>query len=191
MSSGMTIRSGLTMVLAMAAITGCGVEGSRGVDPALPAVYRPDEAGVLRVRADVARGRLWVLGVDGVRVYDAATKSLVRVIPLPRWDVARFICDPDMVLHPSGAVIVSSNVRAKLWWIDADSFEVGERDITLDGREQWDIGFGALALAADGKLLALTSTGGWLWQIDVEAGRAHLWNWGAPMLNVCELTPIE
>ncbi|MGH8642537.1 MAG: hypothetical protein ACRET6_12560 [Burkholderiales bacterium] len=180
----------LMVVLAGMAMAGCGNDGRGTNDRALPE-YRAGERGVLRVRTDSARGRLWVLGVDDVRVYDSASKRLVRRIVLQNWDMARFICEPDMLLDPSGSAIISSNMRAKLWRIDADSLKVEEREIRLREREQWDVGFGALMLAADGKLLALSSTGGWLWKVDPDAGTAHLWNRGVPMLNVCDLMHIE
>jgi hypothetical protein len=193
MSGGMT---GWILILALA-MTACGSEGNTaGADPkgpasVLPAAYRAGERGALRVRIDGARGRLWVLGLDDVRVYDIVTKRQLRRIVLPNWDVARLICDPDLVLDAAGSAIISSNARSKLWRIDADDFELKEREIRLDGREQWDIGFGALMLAADGNLLALSSTGGWLWNVDVDSGTARLWNWGAPILNVCDLMAIE
>jgi hypothetical protein len=193
MSGGM---KGWILILALTMMACVSESNTAGADPmgpafALPAAYKAGERGVLRMKVDGARGRLWVLGVDGVRVYDTAQKRQIRRIVLPNWDVARFICDPDMVLDASGSALVSSNVRAKLWRIDADTFELQERDIRLQEREQWDIGFGPLMLAADGSLLALSSTGGWLWRIDVGAGTASLWNWGVPILNVCDLTPIE
>jgi hypothetical protein len=192
MSSGM---KGWILVLALT-MTACGSESNTaGADPmgpafVLPAAYKAGERKLLRIKTDGARGRLWVLGVDDVQVYDARGTRLIRRIALPNWSVARFICPPDMVLDGSGSAIVSSNAQAKLWRIDAETFEVKERDVTLEGRE-WDVGFGALTLAADGSLLALSSTGGWLWNVNVDAGTARLWNWGAPLLNACDLTHIE
>jgi len=193
MSSGM---KGWMLVLALTMMA-CGSESNTaGADPkgpafVLPAAYKAGEGGVLRAKVDGARGRLWVLGIDDLRVYDTAKKRLIRRIALPNWSVARFICGPDMVLDGSGSVIVSSNAQSKLWLIDADTLEARERDIGLHEREQWDVGFSALMLAADGSLLALSSTGGWLWRIDLDAGTAYLWNWGVPILNVCDLMHIE
>jgi hypothetical protein len=186
---------GWALVLA-ATMAGCGSESNRVADPVgpalvLPVAYKAGEQGVLRVKTDGARDRLWVLSVNDLRIYDRARKQLVRRIALPNWSVARFICPPDMVLDGSGSATVSSNSQAKLWWIDADTLEVKEREIRLYEREEWDVGFGAVALAADGSLLALSSTGGWLWNVNVEAGTGRLWNWGTPLLNACDLTPIE
>jgi hypothetical protein len=173
----------LVMVVAALAAAGCGSEGTR-----TPAAGGKIEQDSLRVRADAERGRLWVLGVDTVRVYDAASKRLIREVVLPNWSVGRFVCNPDLAIDSSGSVIISSNVQARLWRIDADSLEVKEQEIGLQGKERWDVGFGALALAADGTLLGLTSTGGSLWKIDVDKGSARVVDLGGLLLNQCELT---
>lgn len=146
------------------------------------------DRGSLRARTDTVRGRLWVLEVDAVRVYDAAGKRLIREVVLPNWSVGRFVCNPDLAIDNSGSIVISSNVQARLWRVDADSFEVKEREISLQGREHWDIGFGALAFAADGTLFGLTSTGGSLWKIDVDRGSARIVELGGLLLNQCELT---
>jgi hypothetical protein len=173
----------LVMVVAALAAAGCGSEGTR-----TPAAGGKIEQDSLRVRADAERGRLWVLGVDTVRVYDAASKRLIREVVLPNWSVGRFVCNPDLAIDSSGSVIISSNVQARLWRIDADSLEVKEQEIGLQGKERWDVGFGALALAADGTLLGLTSTGGSLWKIDVDKGSARVVDLGGLLQNQCELT---
>ena len=187
----------LTFLFAISVVSGCSNERnpSRGPatgyttnDNALPESYRTGERDVLRVRTDAARGRLWVLGLDDVRVYDTASKKLIRQNKLPNWSVARFICDPDMVLDGSGSAIISSNVQARLWRIDANSFEVKEHEISLLGRERWDIGFGALAFAADGTLYALTSSAGSLWKIDVARASASLIEPYNPPSKVCAFT---
>jgi hypothetical protein len=127
-----------------------------------------------RIRRDETRGRIWLLGVDDVRVYDSANGRLIRTLLLPNWSVARFSCDPDMVLDGEGSAIISSNAQSRLWRVNASSLEVSEHEIRLQGREQWDAGFGALAYAADGSLLALMSFGGSLWNIDLDSGTARM-----------------
>ena len=153
------------LILAACVLTGCGKEEIAG---------RPETTDVLRSRVDPASGRLWVLGVDAVRVYDAASKRLIREVVLSNWSVGRFVCAPDLAIDSSGAAIISSNVQARLWRVDADSFEVKEREISLQGKERWDVGFGALTFAADGSLLGLISTGGSLWKINVDKGSARV-----------------
>lgn len=141
-----------------------------------------------RLRRDEARNRVWLLGVDGVRVYDSATERLVRRVELPNWSVARFTCDPDLVLDSSGSAIVSSNAQSRLWRIDAGSLEVSEHEISLQGRERWDAGFGALAYAADGSLLALMSFGGSLWNVDLGSGTASRVAPDRTFFNACGST---
>lgn len=140
-----------------------------------------------RIRRDAVRNRIWLLGLDNVRVYDGQTKQLIRTIALPGWSVARFACDPDMVLDASGSAIVSSNVQARLWRIDGATFKLSDHVITLEGRERWDVGFGALAAARDGTLLALTSVSESIWSIDLERGSARMISPGSAPMNVCRL----
>jgi hypothetical protein len=140
-----------------------------------------------RIRRDAARNRIWLLGLDNVRVYDGQSKRLIRTIALPNWSVVRSGCDPDMVLDASGSAIVSSNVQPRLWRIDADSLEVSDHTIRLQNRESWDVGFGALAIAADGTLLALTSVSESLWRIDLGKGIARMVAPATALSNVCGL----
>jgi len=177
------------IIVAAMVMTGC----SRERNPVEGAVaFRAGDGEVLRdglrIRRDTARDRIWLLGLEDVRVYDAEGKRLIKKIALPGWSVARFACDPDMVLDGSGAAIVSSNVQARLWRIDADSLEVSDHTIRLQDRENWDVGFGALAIAADGTLLALTSVSESLWRIDLRKGSASMVAPVGALLNVCGLT---
>ena len=184
----------LVLLLAITVITGCRNEkepaqgstaSSTGSDYPMD---RDDERIDLRVRTDSARSRVWVLGLADVRVYDSATKKLLRQIALPSWIVARATCDPDLALDRSGSAFISSNAQPRIWRIDADSFEVKEHEIILQGKEQWDLGFGALAFAQDGTLLALSSPVGLLWSIDVDKASARMVEQNASFRDVCELT---
>jgi len=40
-----------------------------------------------RIRRDEARNRIWLLGLDDVRVYDSVDGRLIRIIALPSWSV--------------------------------------------------------------------------------------------------------
>jgi hypothetical protein len=177
------------MIVAAMAMAGCSQEG---VQAQGPAAFRDGDGGVLRdgfrIRRDAVRNRIWLLGLESVRVYDGQTKRLIRAIALPSWSVARFACDPDMVLDRSGSAIVSSNTEPRLWRIDAGSFEVSEHAIVLQGRERWDVGFGALTVGADGTLLALTSVSESLWRIDLGKGSARRVEPTAALRNMCGLT---
>ena len=176
------------VILAAMLTTGC----SRDVPAQGPAATRAGHSSVLqdgiRVRRDAVRNRIWLLGLEDVRVYDAANERLIRRVALPNWSVARYACDPDMVLDESGSAIISSNVQARLWRIDGGTFTVSERDITLHERENWDVGFAALAPAGNGRLLALTSQAGSFWIIDLNKGIAHMAAPAAALQNLCGLT---
>jgi len=93
----------MVLLLVASVIAGCGREGGPE--------YAMDERDSLRIRTDASRSRHWVLGLDHVRVYDTASKKLIRQITLPNWSVARFICEPDIALDKSGSAFVSSNVE--------------------------------------------------------------------------------
>jgi hypothetical protein len=142
----------------------------------------------LRVRADTARNRLWVLGLDQVHVYDIPTRQLIRRIALPRWSVAALVCQPDMTLDRSGTAVISHNLEPRLWQIDANSFELKEHVIRMLTREHLDIGFGGLAYAPDGTLLGVIASGGLLWSIDVAQASANQIELDAPMPDACTLT---
>jgi hypothetical protein len=163
--------------------------GRTSIDyPLLLETYGEDERDAIRIKTDPARGRLWLLGIEHVRVYDTVTKKLIRQIALPGWSVLRFACVPNLALDRSGSAFVSSNVQAKLWRIDANSFEVKEHEISLRGREEWDTGFGALAFARDGTLYALTSSLGSVWKIDVAKASASMVHLNHPPSKACAFT---
>ncbi len=180
-----SIRGWLILLFAVAAIAGCGnserrPENSSG-GRADSAALRQDTQGtserdVLRIREDLLRNRLWVLTLDEVRVYNTATtgKRLIRKIALPNWSVVGFrnVCMPDMALDRAGSAYISSNGQARLWRIDADRFDLKDYAISFHEKAGRDIGFGALAFAADGTLFARTTPGGLLWKIDIAKASA-------------------
>ena len=168
-------------VFATVALAGCSAEGRS-------TTYGLAERDTLRIKLDSAHERIWVLDLDAVRVYDSSSKRLAHTIPLPRWSVARFSCMPDMVLDRTGSAYISSNVQARLWRIDGGTLTVSERDITLQERENWDVGFTALAPADNGKLLAVTSLAGSFWSIDLDKGIALMAAPSAALQNLCGLT---
>lgn len=173
------------VLMALIAMTGCG--GNEQYARSSAAGYADDAREALRIRSDAARSRQWVLTLDGVKVYDTRTKALIRGIALPGWLVARILCHPDLALDRSGSALVSSNIEPKLWRIDGESFEVTVREIRLHEREQWDVGFGALAYSADGTLLASTYKGGTLWRVDMEKSSANIVL--ANATRTCDLAP--
>ena len=186
------LRRCLAPVLAAIAIAACSNDSNRSPEERVPGNdFRPVSSGpgdIIRIKKDPVRERVWVLTVEDVRVYDAAQRRLIRKIELPNWSVAAFICNPDLVLDTAGSAVISSNVQARLWRIDAESFTVVEREIRLQDRELWDTGFGALVFAADGTLFGVTSAGGQsLWSIDFGKGSARNVEPYAPAGSACEL----
>jgi hypothetical protein len=180
-----SIRGWLILLFTVTAIAGCGDMGkpsqNSSAGRADSAGLRQDSQGtsepeVLRIREDVLRNRLWVLTLEEVRVYNTATtgKRLIRKIALPTWSVVGFrdVCMPDMALDRAGSAFISSNGQARLLRIDADRYDLKDYAISFHGREGLDIGFGALAFAADGTLFARTTPGGLLWEIDISKERA-------------------
>ena len=192
----------LVLLFAVTAMAGCGgnngnpsqsSSSGRAVSADLgPESYGIDKRDALRIRKDAQHNRLWVLSLENVRVYDIARnrKTLLRQIELPKWSVVPFdfACMPDMALDRSGSAFISSNAQPRMWRIDAESFEIKEHEIILQGREQWDLGFGALAFAQDGTLLALSSPVGLLWSIDIDKASASMVEQNASFRDVCELT---
>jgi len=180
-----SIRSSLALLLATALTAGCGDTGKDSAD--FSAAYvgsadlRNEKQGgqdVLRVREDLVRNRLWVLTSSDVRVYNTAAtgKRLIRTIALPNWSVVGFrnVCMPDLVLDRSGSAFIASNGQARLMRIDADRFALKDYAISFRERDGMDIGFGALAFAADGALFARTTPGGMLWKIDLARSSATM-----------------
>jgi len=189
------VRRWLAAISAAAVMAGCGNDSDSGRSPAaghagggaMRAPLQVMERDALRTRNDPGRNRTWVLTLEGVRIYDANNGRLARIVALPNWIVARVMCQPDIVFDGSGAAIISSNLETKLWRIDADTFVVTEREIVLVGKEKWDTGFGALAYAPEGLLLALTSSAGSLWRVDLDKGIARMVEPAAPPSNRCEI----
>ena len=178
-------RSSLALLLATALTAGCGDTGKDSAD--FSAAYvgsadlRNEKQGgqdVLRIREDLVRNRLWVLTSSDVRVYNTAAtgKRLIRTIALPNWSVVGFrnVCMPDLVLDRSGSAFIASNGQARLMRIDADRFALKDYAISFRERDGMDIGFGALAFAADGALFARTTPGGMLWKIDLARSSATM-----------------
>jgi hypothetical protein len=197
-----SIRSGLIVFFAVTAMAGCSDTGNRfqnlsegRADNAdlRQDVQRTGEQDVLRIREDVIRNRLWVLTLEEVRIYDTAKKgkTLIRKIALPNWSVVGFrhVCMPDMALDRSGSAFISSNAQARLLRIDADSFDLKDYEINFHERGGMDIGFGTIAFAADGNLLARTTPGGVLWKIDITKANAIMAEVNKkPLVDECAIT---
>ncbi len=169
-------------IILAAAVAGCGnsspsvTDNATGLRHSTSIAVQKDRGGdhadPYRIRVDIQRGRYWMLGGDHVSVYGVADKRLIRKIVLPGWNVADFMNVPDMALDRSGAALISSNIVPMLWRIDPESFKVTRMDITLQTKENWDIGFTGLAFAADGTLFGVTALAASLWTIKPDEAKA-------------------
>jgi len=138
----------------------------------------------LRVQVDVARNRLWVLHGDGVYVYEITTRRRIGRIGMFVGEPVN--CAPDLALDPSGAAIVSSNVRAVLWRLDPERFEARRQELARDTDRQKVVGFTGLAFA-DGLLFGVDALHGSLWKIDLAAGKAQKLALSYPVRGACGL----
>jgi len=138
----------------------------------------------LRVQVDVARNRLWVLHGDGVYIYEITTRRRIGRIGMFVGEPVN--CAPDLALDPSGAAIVSSNVRAVLWRLDPERFEARRQELARDTDRQKVVGFTGLAFA-DGLLFGVDARHGSLWKIDLAAGKAEKLALSSPVRGVCGL----
>lgn len=198
-------RRWLFMFFAMSVLAGCDKAGesarditSSRADTADNRRFTGPEAdrGVIRVREDLARGRLWVLTLNEVRIYSvsASRARLLKAIALPNWSVVglQSVCMPDIALDRTGSAFISSNNQARLLRIDADRFNVDDYAIGFRQRSGLDTGFGALAFGADGTLFARTTPGGRLWKIDVAGSSASPAGGGMQLpADPCAITTQE
>jgi hypothetical protein len=188
------VTTSVLLLVAIATLFGCSgalqSTGSAGRMPydALLKYHENGEQRALRVKADTARNRLWVLGLQNVFIYDINGQQLIRRVALPAWSVAGINCPPDLILDRSGSALVSSNAEPRLWKIDTADFSIKEHAITLLGREGWETGFSALAFSADGTLFGLSAFAGSLWRIELATSSAEEVRRSERVLNTCELT---
>ncbi len=138
----------------------------------------------LRVRADVARNRLWVLRGDGVDVYEITTRRRIGRIGMFVGEPSD--CAPDLAIDPSGAAIVSSSVRTVLWRLDPERLEARRQTLARDADRQKIVGFTGLAFV-DGVLFGVDAVRGSLWKIDLAAGKAEKLALSSPVRGACGL----
>lgn len=182
-SSGFSVSRGIVVALAAAVLAGCD-----GDSLGAGASAQENELQVLRIREDPERNRLWLLGRDGVSLYDNRSGKLLQRVALPGWFYAgtQFGCPPDLALDPSGAVFVTSNVLPVLWRVDPVQLEVTLLEVVLDADQDKDVGFTGLAFAADGTVLAANAIHGTLWQIDLRTASARKVGSYVPVRGMCE-----
>ncbi|MDB5901655.1 MAG: hypothetical protein JWM26_533 [Betaproteobacteria bacterium] len=152
--------------------------------------HQTSDRHVLRMRADEARHRLWVLTVERVYVYDTEALTLIRRIKLPDWSMVDvdFMCPPDIVLDRRGTAFVSSNVEPRLFQIGPD-FETSEHQLRLISGKQLEIGFGSLVFEPDGSLFGMSAVAGLVFRIDLAGANATEVVSPRPRTGGCALAP--
>jgi hypothetical protein len=128
----------------------------------------------VRVRPDDLRGRTWVLRADALYLHDPGTGVPARRFALPGWVYVtpRFACEPDLVVEPGGAVLVSSNIVPSLWRVDPQDSSTTVLKIDLDPESVKDLGFTSLQWVEPGVMQANGSTERSRWRIDLANRRA-------------------
>ncbi|HEY8051869.1 MAG TPA: hypothetical protein VIE42_03590 [Steroidobacteraceae bacterium] len=163
--------------------------GASLIESILPDWY-PGERPALRYRLDTVRGRLWVMTLGGIELYDIATRRKVAQIALPEWIWAGepFSCSPDLAVGPAGEAVVSSDVVPTLWRVDPDTLAVSRHELVLDEDRGRDVGFTGLVYSAQQQaFFAVSSFQGSLWRIDPLLRRAQNIPLSAPLPDACGL----
>ena len=183
---GISLRRWLAPALSVAFLAACDGGPEAKPDGGRRALEQRSEGRLeaLRVQVEVARNRLWVLHRDGVYVYEITTRRRIGRIGMFVGEPAS--CAPDLALDPSGAAIVSSNVRAVLWRLDPERFEARRHELARDTDRHKVVGFTGLAFA-DGLLFGVDARQGSLWKIDLAAAKAEKLELSSPVRGACGL----
>jgi hypothetical protein len=129
-----------------------------------------------------------VLDSMGLYAYDAASSRLIRRWAIDETQHSNEHCLPDIALHPSGTLFVSSAIRPKLWRIDGATLEASEHDIRVDADQNKDFGFSAIAFAGeDSTLYAASAMTGALWKVDASRDEATKLDLPSPLYGACAL----
>lgn len=151
----------------------------------------------LRLKVDAVRDRLWVLDAGGVFVYSLSGRKLLQRIALPRADLSKENCLPDIVLDAgTGTAYVSDNRRpavyAIAWAADGHGLEKTEIAVRFAAGAKQGGGFSALALTENPPaLIAGSAASGALWRIDLAEATAHAIEASpAPLKGICGMSTI-
>jgi streptogramin lyase len=162
----------VSKLVAPALLAMSGIAASHGLDLACPRADLGNDPAVIAAKADVARGRVWILAQDGLYLHQSASGA-VRRFDLPNWRyVIRFACPPDLAVAPDGSVLVSSNVMASLWRIDPALGQVSQVALHFEMRAGRDFGFSAMDVSESGIVWAQDAADRSPWRIDLGTGFA-------------------
>ena len=184
----------LGVVAFAVAVAGCDSDAASssaqgaGVAKSIPQDWYRGERPILRSQVDAIRGRIWVLTLDGVALYEASTGKEIAQIPLLGWLWVgeKYACSPDLAIGPGGEAVISSNVVPTLWRIDPVTLAASKHDIVLDEDQGRDIGFTGLTYSAQQRAyFAVGASPGSLWRIDPLLRRGQSIPLSAPLLHAC------
>jgi hypothetical protein len=128
-----------------------------------------DNAAIIAVKQDGARGSTWILGHDALYLYQPAAPATIKRFGLPNWRyVTRaFACPPDVAIGPDGVVIVSSNIEPTLWRVDPGGTVAVEIPVQRIDRPAEDMGFTDLEVSPAGTVWARGAADRSRWRIDL------------------------
>ena len=124
---------------------------------------------IIRQRSDSARGRLWVLTMEGMDVYDTLQRRRIAKIGIPGWNWIHepYACAPDFALGPKGEVVITSNVMATLWRVDPESLAISRHEIAVEPGTGREFGFTGLTYSSSrGAYYGVAALDGSVWRID-------------------------
>ena len=121
---------------------------------------------------DAKNNRVWSLSDQGLRLSaktQAQTAAQTVAIVLPGWNAlnAHFAEPPAFAFGPNNELVVTSNVMATLWRVDADSLAVSVHPMTLNCDTEKEFGFTWLAYSdAQGGYFAFSEQLDSVWRVD-------------------------
>jgi hypothetical protein len=93
---------------------------------------------------------------------------------------SRDVCPPAVAITRTGIEYFTSNIQPVIWRVDATTRKVERIELEVDTHAMRDFGFTALAVHDDGRLHALASTDGALWELDPATRQARRIGEGNP-----------
>ena len=148
------MRTAFAAIIALVVLAGCESNA------------QPSGAGMLGYQVDEARNRSVWLTREGVQIHSASGQPLN--VALPGWAYAGAPhCPPGLAIGSQGEIVVTSNVIPTVWRIDAASLAVTVHSLALDADQDKDVGFAAVAYAAEERaFIAYSQTQRSVWKID-------------------------
>ena len=132
---------------------------------------------------DTKNNRVWSLSADGLWLSEPSRRQSIAV-SLPGWNAlnAQYSAPPAFTLGPNSELVVTSNVIATLWRIDAKSLAISAHPLLLNPNTEKEFGFYWLSYSPEeGAYFAYSEQLESLWRIDRQL---HNGQWVATLLPV-------